>query len=65
MKQIMINLMSNAIKYTKKGFVRVEASCNIENIKICVVDTGVGIENTKITNLFSAFTKIMRNREMN
>ena len=57
--------MSNAIKYTKKGFVRVEATCNNEHIYICVVDTGVGIEPSRIPNLFIAFTKIMRNREMN
>ncbi len=65
MKQILINLISNAIKYTKKGFVRIEADCDIENILICVVDTGVGIDPSRIPILFNAFTKIMRNREMN
>ena len=30
-----------------------------------MVDTGVGIDPTRIPNLFKAFTKIMQNREMN
>jgi len=65
MKQILINLMSNAIKYTKKGFVRIDASCDLSKIKVDVVDTGVGIEPSKLSGLFNAFTKITRYREMN
>jgi signal transduction histidine kinase len=57
--------MSNAIKYTKKGFVRVDAACDTNSLKISVVDTGVGIEPSRVAGLFNAFTKIMRNREMN
>jgi signal transduction histidine kinase len=57
--------MSNAIKYTKKGFVRVDAACDTNSLKISVFDTGVGIEPPRVAGLFNAFTKIMRNREMN
>ena len=57
--------MSNAIKYTKKGIVRVDAVCDTNSLKISVVDTGVGIEPSRVAGLFNAFTKIMRNREMN
>ena len=57
--------MSNALKYTKQGFVRVEAISESNNIRITVVDTGVGIEASRIPGLFNAFTKIMRYREMN
>ena len=32
---------------------------------MCVSDTGVGIDSQRIQSLFSAFTKIMKNRELN
>lgn len=57
-KQILINLMSNAIKYTKKGFVKVEAALENLKIKVRVVDTGVGIEPSRLNGLFTAFVKI-------
>ena len=67
LKQILINLISNAIKYTKTGFVKVEARPMKEEqkISISVIDSGVGIEKKKLNGLFSAFNKIMRNRELN
>ena len=34
-------------------------------MKITVKDTGVGIHPHRVKNLFTAFTKIMRNRELN
>ena len=57
--------MSNAIKYTKKGTITVEASVVSDKILMSVTDSGVGIEPSKIVELFTAFTKIQRNREMN
>lgn len=61
-KQILINLASNAIKFTKKGEVVIEACFlgNSEN-KHCVVfkvkDTGIGISEDQMTYLFEAFTQ--------
>ena len=59
--------MSNAIKYTQKGYVKVEAHISIddEEIMLTVVDSGVGICPDKLPDLFTAFKKIKRHRELN
>jgi signal transduction histidine kinase len=58
-RQILINLMSNAIKYTKKGHVKIVATKRSEEtIEFRVEDTGVGIDRSDMESLFSKFTKI-------
>eukprot|EP00347_Sterkiella_histriomuscorum_P004818 403358973 len=67
LRQILINLLSNAIKYTDEGFVRIH--CYFQSYKqqivIEVQDSGVGIEKIQMENLFIAYKKIMKNRNMN
>ncbi|CDW88663.1 pas pac sensor hybrid histidine kinase [Stylonychia lemnae] len=66
LRQILINLLSNAIKYTRKGFIKIIInSTEKQTLQIQVVDTGVGISEEKIKTLFSIFTKIMEDRELN
>ena len=61
-KQIINNLVSNSIKYTDEGIVRVSAKCinnnNICNLIIAVQDTGRGIKEEDITKLFSKFERL-------
>jgi PAS domain S-box-containing protein len=61
-RQMLNNLVNNAIKFTAQGFVRVEAtevSCDGEHaiIRFTVSDTGIGISSEKQNILFSAFTQ--------
>eukprot|EP00347_Sterkiella_histriomuscorum_P002987 403366034 len=67
LRQILINLISNAIKYTNEGFVRIH--CYLQSYKqqivIEVQDSGVGIDKNQIQNLFIAYNKIMKNRNLN
>ncbi len=56
--QILINLISNAIKYTKQGgkvWVKVETL--VDKVKIAVSDTGVGISPVKMAKLFERFER--------
>jgi signal transduction histidine kinase/ActR/RegA family two-component response regulator len=58
-KQILINLCSNAIKFTKKGGVAIYVSYLNEEqaLKIKVQDTGIGMSNEEIANIFKPFSQ--------
>ena len=62
-KQILINVLNNAIKYTKEGSVSLSVQCEMVDEKTCnmiynVTDTGVGIKPEDIPYLFSAFKRV-------
>eukprot|EP00347_Sterkiella_histriomuscorum_P008849 403343505 len=67
LRQIIINLVSNGIKYTHQGFVKVSATFNniLQKIQIEVEDSGVGIDECDQAKLFNAYCKIMKNRDLN
>ena len=65
LKQILINLINNAIKFTVEGEVYLEVSViptEMETDKIVlefrVTDTGIGIPENKVGSLFDAFTQV-------
>ena len=58
LRQVIANLVNNAIKFTEIGGVLMEvAPVGREAIRITVQDTGIGIAQDKITSLFDAFTQ--------
>jgi hypothetical protein len=59
-KQVLLNLMSNAIKYNREcGDVRIEVRVTgNERARICVEDTGQGIPNSRIEELFQPFNRL-------
>ena len=60
-KQIILNLLTNAIKYTKEGYVEFKVSCvkkdDICRLIISVEDSGIGIKQENIDKLFSKFER--------
>ncbi|MDM8159538.1 response regulator [Labilibaculum sp. K2S] len=58
LSQILTNLISNAIKFTEKGYVVVSAFQDKEQIKIEVKDTGIGIPQKNLESIFDEFTQI-------
>ena len=62
LRQILSNIISNAIKFTHQGHVLIETEISTlsENevlFRCTVADTGIGIEKSKLNNLFEAFTQ--------
>ncbi len=57
-KQIAINLLSNAIKYTIKGGVTFEISYTAGHINLKVEDTGAGIPEESLEELYKPFTRL-------
>ncbi len=62
LKQVLINLVNNAIKFTKNGHVTVELSRVSFSDKECklkfsIIDTGIGISPERISKLFKPFTQ--------
>ncbi|MBF0264405.1 MAG: hypothetical protein HQL46_03975 [Gammaproteobacteria bacterium] len=60
--QILINLTNNAVKFTEKGSIKVEANLKSKQatnftIQFSVTDTGIGISEEQKLNLFEAFTQ--------
>lgn len=58
LSQIVINLISNAVKFTEKGKVTVSVFDDNKHIKIQVQDTGIGIEEEKLETIFDEFRQI-------
>ncbi len=61
-KQVLINIIGNAIKFTNRGHVLLRASTiyetdQIAHLKFEIQDTGIGIPNTTIDRLFKPFTQ--------
>ena len=61
-KQIVTNILTNAVKYTEKGEINFVVSCinegNICSLVISVEDTGRGIQSDKLGKLFSKFDRL-------
>ena len=61
-RQILLNFLNNAVKYTHKGYVRLDVNGEVNNekvvLKISVADSGIGIKQEDIQNLFDGFQRL-------
>jgi signal transduction histidine kinase len=55
LRQIVINLLSNAAKFTERGDIRLKAQASDGSIAIAVSDTGIGIPPDKLELIFEEF----------
>ncbi|MBJ7275262.1 response regulator [Marinobacter salarius] len=56
-RQILNNLLSNAIKFTEQGCVRIRATRYNGNVRIDVIDTGIGMSKEGLHRIFSPFSQ--------
>ena len=65
-KEIITNILTNAIKYTERGLITFEVSCinykNTTRLMISIEDTGRGIKPDKIGKLFTKFNRLEEDR---
>jgi PAS domain S-box-containing protein len=59
--RVLLNLVSNAVKFTQRGFVKVEVSRAGDGLQIGVRDTGPGIPPEHISSVFSEFFQVQNN----
>lgn len=68
-KQILLNIMGNAIKFTEHGFIRLSISGELENgdwaLRMEIKDTGIGIKDEDKKKLFESFSQVDTVRNKN
>ncbi len=55
LRQILVNLVGNAVKFTEKGEVVLKVTRENDTLQLAVIDTGIGIPHDKLQAIFSAF----------
>jgi PAS domain S-box-containing protein len=57
LRQVMLNFLANAVKFTARGGVTLQASWTGERLRLAIRDTGIGIAVDKIESLFERFSQ--------
>ncbi len=58
LRQILSNLLENALKFTDSGSITISASHDGEWARICIEDSGLGIAPENLENIFNAFEQV-------
>lgn len=56
-RQVFLNVIDNSIKYTDKGYVRVSVEPRGDKVLVSVKDSGIGISEASMKNLFQKFSR--------
>ncbi len=62
LKELLINLVDNAYKYTEKGMVKLVCKESDNELYIRVEDTGIGIEEEHLSRIFERFYRVDKSR---
>ena len=57
-KQVIMNIVSNAVKFTDEGKIEIKARRKNGNVEVSVEDTGIGIGKTSMHRLFKPFSRV-------
>ncbi len=66
-RQVLINILNNAIKFTKEGYISLDVTgqyvaSDVIDLKLVVEDTGMGIKEEDLTAIFESFRQLDMNR---
>ncbi|MDR0476156.1 MAG: response regulator [Treponema sp.] len=64
LRQVLINILGNAVKFTEKGYVRLSINVTEKSIRFDIEDTGIGIRKENMNSLFEAFTQAEQQRDL-
>lgn len=62
LKELLINLVDNAVKYTEKGRIVIEVHSSAKNLTLKVSDTGIGMPEENLSRIFERFYRIDKGR---
>lgn len=63
-RQVLLNLLTNAVKFTPAGEVRLKVAATDNGVSFSVSDTGIGIPEDELKKIFEAFERSTRAKEM-
>jgi signal transduction histidine kinase len=61
-KEILINLLSNALKFTERGYVKISTIQNKNEVSVVIEDTGIGIDPEDLPHIFERFYRGEKSR---
>jgi signal transduction histidine kinase len=65
LQQVIINLVSNAIKFSKaKSTIHIELLCNTENLVVRVKDQGIGISQENVERIFEPYFRVTDSKSL-
>lgn len=62
--EVFINLLDNAIKYSKGGAIKIESKGSSEKVLVSIADNGIGINPNEISKLFSKFGRTEESQKL-
>lgn len=67
LKQVLLNLLSNSVKFTQTGYIKIKATLDITEmiLMISVIDTGSGMKQEELNKLFKENNMLERHRNLN